>query len=174
MIEIRPANPTDCENIATVDVMSHRESYLGLLPAIAFDEATIPIRTNKWKELLIQSPPIRVYVAESAGELIGYAVGGPACGDEALGQQMQVQAIYLLDRVKRQGIGTKLLAALMRDFRACGANSAVVWMLRDNWPARRFYEWLSALCYGKTGTAPPLRARVSRIHLARPNARLAE
>jgi len=52
----------------------------------------------------------------------------------------------LLDRAKRQGIGSALLRVLMRDFLAAGANSASVWMLRDNWPARSFYERRGVQC----------------------------
>ena len=140
MITIRPAIPTDCESIASVDVAAHWESYRDLLPESAFENATVPIRSKKWKEILTGPDLISVYVADQGGGLVGYAVGGRAADAENLGQEMQVQAIYLLDRAKRQGVGSALLRTLIRDFLAGGANSASVWMLRDNLPARRFYE----------------------------------
>jgi len=53
---------------------------------------------------------------------------------------MQVYAVYLLHQAKRQGIGTRLLRSVTRQFLASGASSACVWALRDAIPARRFYE----------------------------------
>src|SRR5690348_18411409 len=59
-------------------------------------------------------------------------------------QKMQVYAVYLLNRAKRQGIGTRLLRSVMRQFLASGASSACVWTLRDAIPARMFYEHIGA------------------------------
>jgi len=57
-----------------------------------------------------------------------------------MGQEMQVYALYLLNRAKRQRIGTQLLRSVMCQFLTSGASSCV-WTLRDAIPARRFYEY---------------------------------
>lgn len=49
-------------------------------------------------------------------------------------------AVYLLNRAKREGFGTRLVRRVMDQFVASGAASACVWALRDAIPARRFYE----------------------------------
>jgi len=144
VIAVRAATTADCEGIAEVDVESHRESYRGLLPEKVLEAATVPMRTEKWLGLVAQQPPFSIYVAEQDGRIVGYAVGAAAEGLKALGQQMELQAIYLLTRVKRQGIGGALLKTMVGDFLARGANSACVWLLRDNWSARRFYERFGA------------------------------
>jgi len=51
-------------------------------------------------------------------------------------QKMQVYAVYLINRAKRQGIGTRLLRSVMRQFLASGASSACVCAI----PALMFYE----------------------------------
>ena len=49
-------------------------------------------------------------------------------------------AIYLLDRVKRRGIGRALFAGLDARARERGHRSAGLWVLASNVEARRFYE----------------------------------
>jgi ribosomal protein S18 acetylase RimI-like enzyme len=84
-----------------------------------------------------------VYIAEQEGHLVGFAQGGKSLSDE-LRQEMEIYAIYLLSRVKRQGIGTRLLKTIVNDFIQQGANSAGLWVFKENHPARRFYERLGA------------------------------
>ena len=138
-MNIRPATIRDSEALARVHVTAWEESYRGLLPDIAFAAMTVPIRTEKFREIFVQGIPAP-YVAELDGRIVGFAQGGKAQGDESLGQQMQLNAIYLLAEVKRQGIGSQLLQAVMADFLSQGASSASVWTLRDAQPARRCYE----------------------------------
>jgi L-amino acid N-acyltransferase YncA len=125
-------------------VTAWHESFRDLLPAIAFEAITIPIRMERWRERLEQSPSLPIYVAERDNEIVGFADGGPARPNEALGQEMQIYAVYLVSRAKRQGIGTRLLQRVVHDFLAQGRSSACVWTLRDASPARHFYESLGA------------------------------
>ena len=136
---IRTAVPDDCDRLATVLVTAWHESYSDLLPPIAFSNMTTAKRTPLWRDLLTKGDH-PVFVAEREGQIIGIADGGAARAEESLGQQMQLYAIYLLSAAKRQGLGTKLLQLVMRQFVKDGANSACVWALRDAMPARRFYE----------------------------------
>lgn len=134
---IRLATFVDCDSLAAVHVTASHESYSDILPAIAF--MTIAKRILQWREVLTAADH-PVFVAERGGQIIGFADGGPARPKEALGQEMQLYAIYLLNAAKRQGIGTKLLQCVIRQFLADGGTSACVWALRDALPARRFYE----------------------------------
>jgi L-amino acid N-acyltransferase YncA len=147
-IEIRTATAADGDRLAEVHVTAWRETYSDILPPIAFANMTVPKRTQQWREVLSNGDH-PVFVAERAGQIIGFADGGPARPEEALGQEMQLYAIYLLDAAKRQGIGTKLLQSVVRQFLAVGANSACVWALRAAVPARRFYEQCGAQFAGE-------------------------
>ena len=144
MTAIRIATAADSEVLAAVHVTAWQESFRGLLPDIAFEGMTIPKRMEKWQQLLAANPAFPVYVAEEEGRAIGFAQGGLARDDEALGQEMQLYAIYLLSSAKRRGVGTKLLRTVVGDFLAQGASSACVWTLREAQPARRFYESVGA------------------------------
>ena len=137
--KIRTAHADDCDSLAAVHVAAWKESYSDILPPVAFSNMTIANRTLRWREVFAKADH-PVFVAERGSQIVGFANGGPARPEEALVQQMQLYAIYLLSAAKRQGIGTNLLQCVMRQFLADGANSACVWTLRDAVPARRFYE----------------------------------
>lgn len=140
---IRTAAADDCDALAAVHVTAWRESYSDILPPVAFANMNIAKRSVQWREVLARADH-PVFVAERDGRVIGFADGGPARPEDALDQEMQLYAIYLLDSAKGQGIGTALLRLVMRQFLADGANSACVWTLRDATPARRFYEYHGA------------------------------
>ena len=61
-----------------------------------------------------------------AGEIVGFASGGPIRSEtaELLGTEAEIFAIYLLDRVKRQGIGRRLMTGV---FDHLGGQEAVGW-----------------------------------------------
>lgn len=137
--QIRTATADDCDTLAAVHVAAWHESYGDILPAVAFANLTVAKRSLQWREVLAGANH-PVFVAERAGQIVGFADGGSARPGEGLGREMQLYAIYLLNAAKRQGIGTKLLQSVMRQFLAGGATSACVWALRDALPACQFYE----------------------------------
>jgi L-amino acid N-acyltransferase YncA len=151
--DIRAATVEDCDDIAEVHIDSWRESYRGLIPQPVLDALSIPDRKAAWQKIFAGLGRYPVYVAEEERRVIGFAQGG-ACRGNALGQEMEVYAIYLLARGQHQGTGSKLLARIMTDFIADGKRSAGLWVMRDNAIARRFYE--------KSGASPVTERVVSR------------
>jgi ribosomal protein S18 acetylase RimI-like enzyme len=142
MPKIRVANIEDAEAIAAVHVTGWRESYSGLVPQPVLDGLSIPDRAAKWRQAIHETQNKAgqsIFVAEKQGEIVGFVDGGK-CRSDLFGREMEVYAIYLLQRIQRVGRGTALLNALFSDFISQAAYSAGVWVLRDNHPARRFYE----------------------------------
>ena len=144
MPNVRAATPEDAEAIAEVHVTSWQESYRGLIPQSVLDTLSIPDRKVAWRNAFTGLGRYPVYVVEEERQILGFGNGG-ACRSEALGQEMEVYAIYLLARAQRQGNGSKLLRAVMSDFVVDGKKSAGLWVLRDNDIARKFYEKFGAL-----------------------------
>jgi ribosomal protein S18 acetylase RimI-like enzyme len=144
---IRAANLQDSQAIAEVHVTAWRETYRGLVPETVLKNLSVSERAEKWRQAILGRPanpfyhPIFVEVQD--GEIVGFADGGH-CRSAALGQEMEIYAIYLFERVKHRGIGSALLRALIGDFVPQGALSAGLWVLRDNHPARSFYESFGA------------------------------
>lgn len=143
---LRRAGPDDSETIAALHVACWAETYRGLLPDALIDSMSMPGRTIQWQRALERRADVQVIVAEdAAGGLLGFASGGPARGGE-LGAALEVYAIYVLRRAQRQGLGRALLQSLAAHLTLTALPSATLdlglWVLRDNAPARAFYERL--------------------------------
>ncbi|UVF20620.1 GNAT family N-acetyltransferase [Microvirga terrae] len=145
-ILIRDAVEGDVEGIARVHVQGWRESYRDFLSPEALAGLSVEERTRMWQKAFAQPDPrARLLVAEAAGgEIVGFAGGGPIRRENAdrLGAESEIFAIYLLDRVKRQGLGRRLMRGVLDHLGRQGCRSAGLWVLKENHPARRFYEAL--------------------------------
>ncbi|MGO4525523.1 N-acetyltransferase family protein [Microvirga sp. 2MCAF35] len=145
-IRIRDAVEGDVEGIARVHVQGWRESYKDFLRPEALSGLSVEERMRMWQGAFAQpDPQAKLLVAETAsGEIVGFARGGPVRGENGglLGTEAEIFAIYLLDRVKRRGIGRTLMQGVLDHLDQHGFRSVGLWVLKDNLPARRFYEAL--------------------------------
>src|SRR5215469_11836808 len=142
-IAIRPAAIDDCESIAQVHVQSWRDSYKNILPASILDSLSIHERLQMWQSAVSDGGRYPVYVAQLESRIVGFVCGGN-CRDERLGRDKEVYAIYVSAVAKRCGIGSQLISSLAQHFVRDGSESAGVWVLKENWPARLFYERFGA------------------------------
>ena len=145
-ILVRDAAEDDVGGIARVHVQGWRESYKDFLRPEALEGLSVEERRRLWQDVFTQlDPRARLLVAETeGGEIVGFAHGGPIRRENAehLGTETEIFAIYLLDRVKRQGIGLRLMRGVFDHLARHGFRSAGLWVLKDNLSARRFYEIL--------------------------------
>ncbi|WP_201862338.1 GNAT family N-acetyltransferase [Microvirga soli] len=148
-IRIRDAVEADVEGIAKAHVQGWRESYKDFLRPDALVGLSVEERMQMWRRALAEPEPrARLLVAETNdGEIVGFIRGGPIRGKgaELLASEAEIFAIYLLDRVKRQGIGRKLMAGVFHHLAAHNLRSVGLWVLKDNLEARRFYEALGGI-----------------------------
>ncbi|HEY7791534.1 MAG TPA: GNAT family N-acetyltransferase, partial [Vicinamibacterales bacterium] len=133
---IRPALPDDADAIARIHVASWQHTYADLLPADFLSHLSIADDARRWRRTMIDARPrLFVYVAERAGALTGFAVGGPNHLHDEL-YAGELQAIYLDPECERQGIGTALVRATAAHLAELGMPSMIVWVLAGN-SARR-------------------------------------
>ena len=140
---VRPARSDDAAAIAQVHVDSWRTTYRDLLPADFLASLTEAGYTERWQRV-IGGGSSRVYVVEEAGEVVGFA----SCGRERAGETGftgELYAIYVLDSAQRRGHGRELVRAAVGGLREMGLKDMIIWVLRDNAPARRFYERLGGV-----------------------------
>jgi len=145
-IAVRDGNSADIDGIARAHVQGWRESYGHFLKPEALAGLSVEERARMWRGVLATPDPrARLLVAETCtGEIVGFASGGSARkpASDLLGTEAEIFAIYLLDRVKRQGIGRRLMAGIFDHLADQGFRSVGLWVLKENLPARRFYEAL--------------------------------
>jgi ribosomal protein S18 acetylase RimI-like enzyme len=137
---VRPAHPGDAAAIARVHVESWRTTYRDLLPAEFLASLSESGYTERWHRV-IGDASSRVFVVEEDGEVVGFA----SCGRERAGESGfagELYAIYVLESMQRRGHGRELVRAGVGGLREMGLKDMIIWVLRDNAPARRFYERL--------------------------------
>jgi ribosomal protein S18 acetylase RimI-like enzyme len=137
---VRPGTVDDSGQIARVHVASWRSTYEELLPGDFLDSLSEADYTERWTRF-IEGGASRVYVVEHEGEIVGFASGGRERAGET-GFSGELYAIYVLDAFQGHGHGRELVRAVVTALRAMGFDDMIVWVLRDNQRARRFYERL--------------------------------
>lgn len=140
---IRPATIDDARNIARVHVESWMTAYADIYDEHVLASFPLEKRESEWGEALAdQSRPGFEYVAEdNDGKIIGFVSAGPErSGDPDFAGQ--VYAIHVLPDHKGLGVGRLLMSETAKALLRKGITSLLVWVLAENYPARRFYEEL--------------------------------
>jgi L-amino acid N-acyltransferase YncA len=135
MLSIRAATEHDAIAISRVHVQSWWTTYAGIVPdeyLAALNEAE---RVPLWRDQLTRGVP--VYVADVDGEVVGFISRGPI-REPVQTYDVELYAIYLLERAQRHGIGIALLRELAGSLLSKGFTSMMVWVLDKN-PSRHFY-----------------------------------
>jgi GNAT superfamily N-acetyltransferase len=153
VVELREATPADARAIATVQVVSWRAAYRGLMPDEVLAGLSVPDRERLWLSALTTPRPRTGTVLATAGPtVLGFASTGPPLvpedsPDPVLGD---LYAIYLEPEVWGRGLGTRLHAAALDRLRESGFTRAGLWVLDGNERALRFYRREGWIDTGRT------------------------
>ena len=143
-ISLRRATVDDAAAIAAVRIDGWRTTYRGIMPADYLDGMQLEESSAHWARILgAESDAVCVFVAESEGEIIGFA-SGMMLSEAKLGMDAELSAIYLRPALQRSGIGRRMLQKVARVCQAQGATGLLVWVIAGNRPARQFCEQLGA------------------------------
>jgi len=143
---IRSADVDDAAAIARVHVLSWRSTYYGLLPPEFLESLTETGYADRWRRFISERSS-RIYVVQEGDDrsaVVGFASGGRERAGET-GYAGELYAIYLIESSQRRGYGRELVRAVAGGLRELGLEDMIVWVLKDNQPARDFYERLGGL-----------------------------
>ena len=139
---IRTCRKTDAQSVSRVYVQTWQDTYLGILPfGYLYSMSVAQLQRGLIDGL--KSRQMISYVAEEAGELVGFISGGY----ERSGGQIysgEIYELYVLKDHQRQGVGSELVSALVAQFNHFGMYSMLVQVLDAN-PYRRFYEKINGI-----------------------------
>jgi GNAT superfamily N-acetyltransferase len=140
-ITIRRAEPADAQAIASVQTESWRSTYAGLVPAEFLANMDVSRRAAVWHTGL--TDPMRrhcYFVAEDTdGQVVGFASGGPEREGHAI-YKGELSAIYILDTYQKQGIGRRLVQAVVAWLHENHYRNMLIWVLAQNTVGVGFYE----------------------------------
>ena len=130
-------------------VASWLETYPGLLPTSMLTSLSVDKRLAMWTQVIADTPTPgspKVHIAEVGGMVVGFG----SCGSQRTqtlregGYDGEINAIYVLRAFQRRALGRRLLCAMASDLSGRGFTAVSLWVLRDNAPARHFYERYNA------------------------------
>jgi ribosomal protein S18 acetylase RimI-like enzyme len=146
-VRIREAELYDAPAMARVSVDSYRSAHRDQIPEESLMKFTYEESERNWARTLREFSESDerqeyIYVSENdAGELIGVAMGGPERSKHPL-YTGEIYFLYLLPEYHRQGIGRQLTISVVKRLVEQGLHSLLIRVLKENAPARRFYEAL--------------------------------
>jgi L-amino acid N-acyltransferase YncA len=137
---LREARESDIPALARLHVHTFNETHRDGRPG----GPSYELRERQWREAFgRQDGSWFCYVIEDdGGQMVGFAKGTPHDGGVP-GYAGELNKIYLLQRVHRQGLGRLLLCAVARRFMECGVTSMLLFGETTN-PSNGFYEAFGA------------------------------
>ena len=140
-LRIREAAIEDVDAIASIHVRAWQDAYRGQLSDEYLDELDVAERIPQTRSTIEDSPPeFRVWVADDAGDVVGFAVTGPSQDADADRKTGELYAIYLEPARVGTGVGRSLFEHAIGDLRERSFTGATLWVLESNDLARRFYD----------------------------------
>ncbi|MFG2626164.1 GNAT family N-acetyltransferase [Streptomyces sp. NPDC048473] len=139
---IRDMTVDDCEAVARVRVRGWQAAYAGLMPQSHLDAMDIAEEAERRREFFAEGNPVVNVVAERADlGVIGWACYGPYRENgRRTARRGELYAIHVLPERIGTGAGLALMTQMLTRATADGFPDLALWVLKENAPARRFYE----------------------------------
>ncbi|GKQ39428.1 N-acetyltransferase [Streptomyces sp. A012304] len=138
---MRDMTLADCHRVSEIRVRGWQSAYRGLMPRTYLDALSVT-RDAERRRARFQEGDAGVVnlVAERGGRVVGWAAHGPYREGELRTRDAELYALYVDGEERSTGVGRALLQECVRQVGARGHARMYLWVLRDNTPARRFYE----------------------------------
>jgi ribosomal protein S18 acetylase RimI-like enzyme len=122
-----------------VHVETWRRAYAGIVSADFLAGLSIERRCQRWRQSLESPEPgTRLFVCTRRRSIIAFCSCG-AVREDATARRGEVYAIYVVPTAQGCGVGRALMRAAAAHLLAQGMTSMLLWVLKDNLPARQFY-----------------------------------
>lgn len=142
-IVIRKATEADVRQIAEILVEDWKRAYRGIMDSAFLDAMSVeqryPIELGRYQKYT---------VAADGQEILGYAWNEMMEEETA---DCEIVALYVRYDRRKSGIGRMLFQNAVDSFRAAGKKTMIVWCLKENQEARKFYERMGGKA-DQTGT----------------------
>jgi RimJ/RimL family protein N-acetyltransferase len=140
---IRLAIPDGASGIAEVYVAAWRAAYKGHMPDEFLSRLTVEQKATAWRRALQEPSPGTTVVWEQQQQIVGFCVYGPSRDTDApVNTTGELVAINFHPDYWRRGLGTVMCRRVLDEGEKRSWKSLTLWVLKENLPARRFYERL--------------------------------
>src|SRR5215471_15118695 len=147
--KVRPAIAADAMQMGALHVAASRRVYAGLVPDRTLDAITPTERARRWAETLTAArPDDGIFVSEANAGIVGLGHCEPQ-RTRSLPYPGEFFCLYVDPDTQRRGVGTGLMIVMARFLIGHGMGGASLWVARDNFAARRFYDRLGGTIFAE-------------------------
>jgi ribosomal protein S18 acetylase RimI-like enzyme len=147
--QVRPAIPADAKQMGALHVVASRRVYAGLVPDQILNAITPAERARRWAESLAAArSDDGIFVSEANAGIVGLGHCGPQ-RTRTLPFPGEFFCLYVDPDTQRRGVGTALMIAMAHFLIGHGMGAASLWVARDNFAARRFYDRLGGMIFAE-------------------------
>ncbi|MET9391047.1 GNAT family N-acetyltransferase [Streptomyces sp. NPDC006624] len=141
-LRIREMTPADCDRVAEIRVRGWQHAYRGLIPQSYLDGLSVAADAERRRASLTRADGgvVNLVAEDAGGEVVGWACHGPYRDGEVLSADGELYALYVHPDHVGRGAGRALLAESATRCAAAGHGRLLLWVLKENVRARRFYE----------------------------------
>lgn len=160
-LTLHAARDTDVEGIATVFSLGCISAYRDIFPSDLLANYVPAKQVSVWADRLT-NPPVghHVIVATKCSEVVGFIQVGPAASIFDREKNFcEVHYLFVHPDHVRYRVGSNLLLYGENLMAGEGYTEAVLWVFRDNIPARSFYERAGWNATGTEQVEPNLATR---------------
>jgi ribosomal protein S18 acetylase RimI-like enzyme len=137
---LRRASPADAEAVGRIHVESWNVAYRGLMPDDVIAKTDLAYRTKFWAER-IADPEWPVFIMEEEGQCVAFCQMIPSRDDDDDPRRVgHITSLHVLPQLRSRGHGRALMDHVLAEFLQRGFAAVTLWVLEENWNARRFYE----------------------------------
>ncbi|AAV94270.1 GNAT family N-acetyltransferase [Ruegeria pomeroyi] len=136
-VTLRRAGPQDAEALATLHFQVWQETYARIAPPEVRLALNKVRRTAYWRDRLASGDD--TVIALRDGVAVGLAALSPS-GVEEFDGCTELDHLYIAASARRSGLGARLLGLARAQAALAGAPRLILAVVRDNAPARAFYQ----------------------------------
>ncbi len=155
-IAIGPALVEDVADIARLHRAVWCDTYRDLAPVEAYRVLDEDFRRLRRADMLANPHKDQSVILARQGErLVG--IGATAAPSElAFGGRGEIKSLYIDPSVKRQGLGRRLMRAMMEELASMGYSGVALGVVAGNEPAIAFYRALGGRLIGRYTDPGPI------------------
>lgn len=148
MYTIRNAQINDAYSIASVQILSWRETYSGIIPDSFLNNMDIKSKVLLWQDILSNENKEKYnYILETEEwKIVGF-ISWWISRNKQLKYKWELYAIYVINDHQKQGQGHELIKKLIWDFIQNWINNMLVSVLKDNKTKNFYIKYWAKLLY---------------------------
>ena len=142
-VEIRSARIADIPAVAQVHLDSSKIAYRGILDQDLLNALSLSGRIALWEARYANTGPQgRLWILSRVSNIVGFALCDAVDDQGAPPAACELKSFYITPNCWGAGLGSRLIAHVVNDFKDRGFESMLLWTIRENARARAIYERL--------------------------------